>query len=320
MHRGWGAAVFAAALGVGSAASAHEFECVKHVNGQLVARVDEYPTRLRFDYLLTNLHPSLESVAERVEDPVLAGYGWRFKYPTPLAVPVGGSAETEFLLQVGSYEDCKALAARDGADDGVFDTTFRVVWPLGEDQCIARLVCDPPFEPPPPPPPCEVDGPCAEPLVTRDEGFFKIHESALQQCLDAAPIELGGLGVVSTLPQALGVLWGSPTLYRDNMPRGAVDAARFLLARQYLVAHCNYKLFTTLPADPFLLENAWQALSGTQCQAMGTLRLKLRKYNAAWRHNPLPGDFDPGLPTPSHAESIADDFTQPSGLSCADGQ
>jgi hypothetical protein len=320
MHRGWGAAVFAAALGVGGVASAHEFECEKHVNGQPVARVDEYPTKLRFDYRLTNLHPSVESIASQVEDPVLAGYGWRFKHPTPLVVPVGGSADADFLLQVGSYEECMALAAKDGADDGVFDTTFRVVWPLGEDQCIARLVCEPPFVPPPPPRPCELDGPCVEPKVTRDEGFFKVHESALQQCVNASPVDLGGLGVVSTLPQALGVLWGSPTLHRNDMPRGAVDAARFLLARQYLVAQCNARLFGTYPADMDLLQNAWRALSDTRCQEMGALRSRLRKFTAAWRHNPLPDDFEPGQPTPSHAESIAEDFTQPSGLGCAGGQ
>src|SRR4051812_5827509 len=47
MHRGWRAAVVAAALGVGGAASAHEFRCEKHVDGQPVAHIDEYPVTVR---------------------------------------------------------------------------------------------------------------------------------------------------------------------------------------------------------------------------------------------------------------------------------
>jgi hypothetical protein len=320
MHRGrgWGAAVIAAALGVGSAASAHEFECEKRVNGQVVAHVSDYPAALRFDYRLTNIHPSTESVAQRAEDPVLAEYGWSFKHATPLAVPVGGSVEDTYTLYMSTYEECRALAAKDGSDDGIFDTTFRVVWPLGEDQCGARLVCEPPEAPPPPN--CEETGTCPEPLLTRDEGFFKNHEPALQQCLDLGAIDLGGLGSVATLPHALGVLWGSPSLYRSGEPRTPIDTARFLLARQLLVAHCNAYLFGSFPVPVDLLEEARQALSSTSCQDMKTLTKTLRDHNAVGRHLPLPPEFDPGPPTPGHAQSIAQDFTQPSGRSCASGQ
>jgi hypothetical protein len=251
-----------------------------------------------------------------VEDAGLSGHGWSFQYALPLAVPVGGSADSEFMLQVNSYEECRALAAQDGSDDGAFDTTLRVVWPLGEDQCVARLVCDAPYVPPPPQD-CEVTNTCSEPRVTRDEGFFKIHESALQQCVDLFPIELGSVGTVSTLPQALGVLWASPTLYLNGEPRTPLDTARLLLARQVLVAHCNAYLLGYFPIPADLLTDGQAALSGAQCQDMETLREVLRDMNVEGRERPLPTGFEPGPPTPGHAESIAEDFTQPSsGQSC----
>ncbi|WP_224240295.1 hypothetical protein [Hyalangium gracile] len=319
MQRGWRVAVFAAALGVGSTASAHEFDCEKRVNGQAVVHIEEYPTTVRFDDRLINIHPTAQSVAIGAEDASLATHGWSFQYALPMAVPVGGAADQKFLLQVNSYEECRAMAAQDGADDGAFDTTFRVVWPLGEDQCAARLVCDAPYAPPPPTD-CETTDSCPEPRVTRDEGFFKVHEQALQQCVDLFPIELGGVGTVSTLRQALGVLWGSPSLYRNGEPRTPLDTARLLLARQVLVAHCNAYLFGSYPIPVDLLENGRAALSSNQCQGIGALRAALREMNVEGRTQPLPGDFEAGSATPGHAQSIAEDFTQPSGQSCMPGQ
>jgi hypothetical protein len=152
--------------------------------------------------------------------------------------------------------------------------------------------------------------------VTRDEGFFKVHESALEQCVNLFPIELGGVGTVSTLPQALGVLWASPTLYPNGEPRTPLDTTRLLLARQVLVAHCNGYLLGWFPIPADLLWDGHAALSGTQCQGMEELREALREMNVDGRARPLPDGFDPGPPTPAHAQSIAEDFTQPSGQSC----
>lgn len=318
MQRGWRAAVFAAVLGAGSTAWAHEFDCDKRVNGQAVVHIEEYPITVRFDDRLINIHPTAQSLALGVEDPGLASRGWSFQYPLPLAVPVGGSADQQFLLQVNSYEECRAMAAQDGSDDGAFDTTFRVVWPLGEDQCAARLVCDAPYVPPPPYD-CQVNNDCPEPRVTRDEGFFKVHELALQQCLEVEPVDLGSLGTVSTLEQALGVLWASPSLYHSGEPRTPLDTARLLLARQVLVAECNVRLFGSPPRPSVLLENGRVGLSSTQCPGIGALRAVLREQNVEGREEPLPWDIDAGPATPAHAQSIAQDFTQPSGESCIAG-
>jgi hypothetical protein len=55
MQGGWRVAVFAAALGAGSTAYAHEFDCEKRVNGQPVVHIEEYPTTVRFDDRLVRL-------------------------------------------------------------------------------------------------------------------------------------------------------------------------------------------------------------------------------------------------------------------------
>ncbi|MDY7226296.1 hypothetical protein [Hyalangium rubrum] len=306
--------VVAAALGVGSSAGAHQFECEKTVNDRQVAEVSEYPTTLFFNYRLINTHPAHSSIATVAEDPVLAQHGWSFRYPVPLTVPVGGWVEMKFALPVNSYEECKALAAEDGLADNAFDTNFQVVWPLGEDQCSTRVVCLAP--PPPPPEDCTVTNTCPEAQMTRDAGFYKNHEVALQQCLDVGPVDLGSVGPATTLQEALGVLWGSPAQHRNNEPRSALDRARFLLARQYLVAHCNFWLFGAAPLDPDLMESTHQALSGTRCQRMEALKTALEAFNDSGKSLPLPSFFDPGPATPQHAQSIAHDYTQPSAQSC----
>jgi hypothetical protein len=313
MHRGWRAAVVAVVLGAAGAASAHQFDCELRVNGQQVATLGEYPATVRFDYRLTNTHPAHPSVAQKAVDPVLAQRGWRFKHALPLTVPVGGKAEMEFVLAVNSYEECQTLAAEDGSGDGILDTTFRVMWPLGEEQCTARLICQPP------PRDCRVTNTCSEQLATRDEGFFKIHESALQQCLDAGPIELGTLGTVSTLPEALGVLWANLQVHRNHMPRSPTDQKRLLLARQLMVAHCNGFLLANFPPESMIMEEARAALSGGTCARLTTLTNRLKAHNEYGRELPLPEEIDPGPPTPEHAQSIAHDFTQPSGYLCHGG-
>jgi hypothetical protein len=313
MHRGWRGAVLAALLGLGGAASAHEFECQKHINGQAVINVSEFPATLRFDHRIANLHPASESVASSLEDPVLAARGWRFKRPTPLAVQVGGAETSQFMLYLGSYEECVALAAEDGSDDGQLDTTFRVVWPMGEDQCTARLSCQ---LAPPPPDECEVYNNCYEPMVTRDEGFFKVYLQPLQKCLSRGAIDLGSLGTVSRLPEALGVLWGSPSLHRGGEPRSELDAQRFLLARQILIGECNSRLFYNEGRFSTHLEEGRQASSGTDCGELERTRKVLLRLNVDGLDQPLPGSVKQGTATPAQAQGLAHDFTQPSGQSC----
>ncbi|QRN96764.1 hypothetical protein JRI60_48615 [Archangium violaceum] len=320
MLRGWKAAAMATVLGAAGAASAHEFTCEKRVQVQgeggpkdEAPRVTKFPATLRFHYTLRNVHPKAESVADLVEDPLLAPYGFGAPFATPLALGVGRSGEATFELKLASPEACQALAASDGRADGNFDSALRVKWALGETQCAARVTCCEPFVD------CEMACPPEDPYCTesasgarstsRNAGFFKVHEQALQQCLGFGYLELG-VARVESLEQALGLLWASPGLDRNGGVRSEADAGRFELAREALVASCNERLFGASAKRGRVLDEALRALrSGGE----GAERLmkELRSQNEAGTREPLPQGFDAGRATPAHAASIAADPTEP---------
>jgi hypothetical protein len=151
--------------------------------------------------------------------------------------------------------------------------------------------------------------------ATRTIGFYKTHESALQQCLDLGPIDLGTL-TVSTLDHALGILWGSPSRFPDNTPRTGLDQARFLLQRQTLAGICNQRLFGTQPVPSTLLADAVAAISGTDCTLILSLQVQVDAYNNSGDANPFPAGFVPGAATPIDARSRATDPTTPSHMTC----
>jgi len=177
-----------------------------------------------------------------------------------------------------------------------------VTWDLGSAQCSARVICAPL-------PPPENGG------ATRTMGFWKTHEQALQQCLDAGPIDLGNL-TISTLSQALGLLWGSPPRFASGATRSTLDKDRFLLARQTLAGICNQRLFGTAPTPPTLLQDAVAALAGTNCSLILALESAVDAFNNSGDAIAFPAGFVPGPATPQHAMSIAVDPTFPSNQSC----
>jgi hypothetical protein len=320
MLRGWKAVAMATVLGVTGTASAHEFTCEKRVRVKgeggpkhETPRVTKFPATLRFHYKLKNIHPTGESVADLVEEPLLAPYGFGAPFPTPLALGVGKSREATFEVKLDSPEACQALAASDGRADGNFDSALRVKWALGETQCAARVTCCEPFVD------CETACPpedpyCAEPApgargASRNAGFFKVHEQALQQCLAFGYLELG-VARVESLEQALGLLWASPGLDRNGGVRSEKDSRRFELAREALVAACNERLFGASAKRGRALDEALRALRSGDG---GTERLlkELSGHNEAGTREPLPQGFDAGRATPAHAASLAADPTQP---------
>ncbi|XXF78468.1 hypothetical protein P2318_01550 [Myxococcaceae bacterium GXIMD 01537] len=313
LRRGRAAAI-AAVLCMGGAAGAHELTCDKRVNGAQVAVVREFPTTVEFTYRVNNVHPSATSELVRAEDPILVDYGFVFTPGTPLALPVGASAEARLRVYLQQPSDCFMYSILDGIDDGAFDSTFRVTWPLGETQCAARLICDPE------PPECAPeDCPVFAPRRTGDEGFFKTHEEPLQACLAAGPVELGALGTVETVEQGLGLLWGSPELHADGAPRTPGEALRFDVGRQLLVAACNSRLYGAQPPRAALLTEARGALSGPDCQGLRAVLSPLKAFNASGVGQPQPEGQRAGPSTPVHAKSLARDFTRPSGFDCDAG-
>ncbi|WNG53929.1 hypothetical protein F0U59_03330 [Archangium gephyra] len=323
MQRGWKAAAMAVVLAGAGAASAHEFTCDKRVQvmgeGQtpgVAPRVTKFPATLRFHYKLRNVHPTGESVADFVEDPLLARYGFGTPFPTPMGVGVGESRDATFELKLDTPEACQALAASDGRVDDSFDSALRVKWALGETQCAARVTCCEPFVDceltcPPDDPHCvETPSPVA-PGPSRNAGFFKVHEQALGQCLSGGSLDLG-VARVESLEQALGLLWASPGLDRNGGVRTETDVLRFELAREALVATCNERLFGASEKRGRALDEALRTLRGTSGET-GLERLvrELGRHNDAGLGKPLPGGFDAGRATPAHAASIAVDPVEP---------
>ena len=319
MPRGWKSAAVAAVLGVSGAAGAHEFTCSKEVrvDGRHEGdspRVTRFPATLRFEYTLTNIHPAGESVADLVEDPLLGGRGASELFPTPLAVGVGESRKATFELTLATPEDCQALAAGDGKVDENFDSAMRVKWALGETQCAARVSCCEPFVDcelacPPDDPYC-VETAAPNPEPSRNAGFFKVHERALQGCLGAGPLELG-VARVESLEQALGVLWASPGIDRRGEVRGELGARRVELAREALVASCNERLLgASGPRGQTLAEALELLRGGAPAGELERVTRKLGRHNEAGVGRPLPGGVDAGRATPAHAASIAADPTE----------
>jgi len=255
-------------------------------------------------------------VANLVEDPLLEPYGFRFPFPTPLALGVGKSRDATFELRVESPEACQVLAASDGKADGNFDSALRVKWDLGETQCSARVSCCEPFVD------CETTCPphdphCAEPPspgapgISRNAGFFKVHEQALQQCLALGHIDLG-VARVESLEQALGLLWASPGLDRDGGVRSEAGALRFELAREALVASCNERLFGASANRSHALDEALRTLrASSESEGVERLATELKRHNESGTREPLPRGFNAGQATPTHAASIAADPTEP---------
>ncbi len=320
MQRGWKAvAAVVALLGVGGPASAHEFVCWKWVevpgsdwssDGPPVVR--QFPVKLKVGYLLENLHPTGPSMAMEVEERLMEPYGFRFPFPAPMTLGVGEEREASFELELKSHDDCMAMAASDGKADAHFDSSLWVKWELGQTQCAARVTCCTPSVDcrrvcSPESPGCA--GSLEEKAPTRHAGFFKLHEQALRQCLSHGRVDLGRVGPVESLEQALGLLWASPGLYRDGQARGDGEALRLELARETLVGVCNARLFGNSAGT--LLGMARQALSLSSGEGLGGLVEKLKRHNASGAGEALPPGFDAGRATPAHAARIAEDPTRP---------
>jgi hypothetical protein len=121
-----------------------------------------------------------------------------------------------------------------------------------------------------------------------------------------------GVARVESLEQALGLLWASPGLDRQGIARGEVDAQRFELARETLVAACNERLFGASTGRSRALDEALRALRSSAADArLVRLSVELKRQNDAGMRAVLPQGFAAGRATPAHAASIAADPTQP---------
>lgn len=289
------------ALLTAQVAGAHELSCDKTVNGTTYMEVSGYPTTLHYVLTVNNTSPLYGSYVLTASDPLLEGQGFSFTPAAPFSLDFGASTSDSFDVVLNDEADCLAMAAADGTADDRIDNTFETSWESGSAQCTASVVCK--SAPPPPPPPPSG--------ITRTLGFYKTHESALSQCLEAIDTDAPDLASV------LGVFWGSPAVYETGEPRTDIDRARFLMGRQFIVAACNATLFPPASSDvQQLLADAMNAYAGTDCDLMMSLSSQLDDYNNSGDEMSFPAGFDPGPATPKHAQSIADDPTTMSADQC----
>jgi hypothetical protein len=290
------------ALCVASAARAHEMKCTKTVNGQSAIELDTFPATLTYVVTVFNTHPTMPSTALSLTDTLFDPLNLHFNPPPPFTLQVGEHVTNTFIISVPDFQTCENLSKLDGDDDDTIINTFTVVWDLGQASCSAKVVCVPPVTQPP-------GG------ATRTMGFFKTHEDSLTQCLNKGSIDLGFL-TISTLPNALGLLWDSPAKDGLGNKRSDLDSARIRLARQTLVGICNERLFGTVPSPSTLFADAVTALAGKSCTTMDTLESAIDKFNGSGDNVAFPNGFNPGPSTPQHAQSIATDPVTPSGQTC----
>ncbi len=119
---------------------------------------------------------------------------------------------------------------------------------------------------------------------TRDRGFFGASESALLECLAHGPVSLGALGEVSTLSNALGVLWANPVISSNHKRRTPEESLKVRTAREALTAVCNERFFGT-PAPDLTVLAAPVLLDGEQLEA---LRQRLERHNHSGRRTAIP--------------------------------
>jgi hypothetical protein len=227
--------------------------------------------------------------------------GFTFDPAPPVSVPVGEEQTYTYTEHLDSPEACLRVANSDGLQDVNIDNTFKVVWDLGEDQCSARVVCAPP-----PPNGCTDSEQC-DSGATRTMGFFMTHLVAMQSCLDEGPVNLGpGFDPILTLQDAEGLFWASTAKYESGENRSDLDKARYLLARQTLVAVCNQRLFGTTPTPPDLIDQALAALNGQVCSDILDLAEQVDAYNNSGDSEDFPSGFVAGPATPQDAMDLAE--------------
>jgi len=289
---------------VSPAVLAHEFVCDKTINGLGNINISRFPATVPYLIRITNTHPTETSVLLDAEDDLLSTEGYEFSRTLPFAVGVGQFIDETFDLEIDSYEECLRFAARDGVQDDFIVNVYRIAWDSGETQCTARVGCDAPIPPPP-------SG------ATRTLGFFRTHISATQQCLAGGPVDLGFV-TITTIADAMGLMWGSPNEFGDETDRNDLERFRFLLGRQTFVGICNQRLFGTDPDPTDLLTDAVAELATTDCDAISGLIDDVDDFNNSGDDEPFPVGFVPGPATPRAAQALADDPTSPGGEDCGD--
>ncbi len=136
--KGWrGLAVVAAVLAGPVVAHAHDLVCEKTANGETVLDIFTYPTTVVYDFTVTNIHPTLPSIATSISDPMFPNLG----FTVPLTLQVGESETDQQTIVIDSFEECTELGGT--PDDGTvtLTNTLTVGFDGGPTTCTAKVIC-----------------------------------------------------------------------------------------------------------------------------------------------------------------------------------
>lgn len=278
-------ALVLAVLGVPGAALACPLYCEKSVNANEITGATTLTYQVKVACPWTGGNDVLSGISDSFEGSILpAGF---FADQLQGANVYEGSPRLVGYEIPLDYDLCRALAL-DGQpfatllEDGTVllknTVTLRATYLMTESgpwtsSCDQTVVCRPPS-----------DGTGA----TRTIGFYKNHLTALTACLAGDVVDLG-FTRVTTVGQALGILWAVPSRY------SGLASARLLLGRQLLAAQCNVENFGAEPGG-FTVAGAIETLRDCDADAMLRLAIKVDAFNNAGDLVAMPTGFEePGL-------------------------
>jgi len=170
-------AIIAAALIGAPLARAHDFDCVKTVNGQQSLTVSTFPTTLNYEWVITN-PLTVPSIITSIDDSM-----FDVSLTPPITVAAMDSVSATQSIVLDTFEECVELAKAEPTDSTIqFTNTLTVGFEGGSTSCWAKVVCKPPEK--------------GEGCLTRTPGFWGNHPDVTAEFL---PVESCGLDLTTTL-------------------------------------------------------------------------------------------------------------------------
>jgi hypothetical protein len=210
---------------VPSLADACQISCTKEVVGDITT-ITQYPATIQYKVTFS-IAPGGGDYLTKIHDSLLPAnfFDGQQVEPWEPGVPVMNngiflSPVFTYSLEIPTFADC---ARRAGADPETASSATLMNYVSAENL----------FYPSNLPPSCQASIVCKRSGsgATRTPGWWKNRVDALTGCV-AGGVNLG-YGTVTTVEQALGLLWADEGAYIG------LDKARLKLARAALVAHCN---------------------------------------------------------------------------------
>lgn len=174
MRLPWKGAAVAAAMVAAPLARAHDFVCVKTVNGQQSLEVSTFPTTLNYLWVITNPLTTPSTITS-LDDTM-----FDISLTLPLTLAPGASTSATQTIVLDDLEECVELANNPSPGSPIqFTNTLTVGFDGGSRTCKATVLCRPP----------------GKGCLTRTPGFWGNHPGVTEEFL---PIESCGHELTTT--------------------------------------------------------------------------------------------------------------------------